>query len=193
MARPRGFDEDTVLDQAFEQFRRTGFHGTSVDDLSRATGLSKGSLYGAFGDKRALHQRVLDDYCGRIVDATREQLDGPVGPVLRRLRDWLTPAVGPDPVGCLLAKATSELANEDPDVAARSRAAHGALLAAVADAVRAARESGEVRADVDPDAAAAMLLAVQRGLEALGRGGVDARTLALAADAAIDAVAVPRG
>lgn len=189
MARPRGFDEHTVLDQVFEQFRRTGFHGTSVDDLSRATGLSKGSLYGAFGDKRALHQRVLDDYCVRIVDATLGQLDGSEGAVLPRLRKWLTPAGGPDRLGCLLAKATSELASEDVDVAARSNATHEALLAALVDAIVRAQDAGEVRADADPDAAAAMLLAVQRGLETLGRGGADASTLARAADAAVATIA----
>ena len=43
-------------------FNETGYHGTSVEDLSRATGLSKGSLYGAFGDKHGLFLRALDEY-----------------------------------------------------------------------------------------------------------------------------------
>lgn len=63
MGRPRKFDEREVVVAARRQFNETGFHGTSVDELSRATGLSKGSLYGAFGDKEGLFRRVFDDYC----------------------------------------------------------------------------------------------------------------------------------
>ncbi len=59
MGRPRKFSEQDVLATVRRQFNETGYHGTSVDDLSRATGLSKGSLYGAFGDKEALFQRIF--------------------------------------------------------------------------------------------------------------------------------------
>ena len=75
MARPRKFDEGAVVGAAREQFWDGGYAATSVDDLTAATGLGKGSLYGAFGDKHALFLRALDDYC---VDAT--------GRVLAQLR-----------------------------------------------------------------------------------------------------------
>ncbi|MDE2509836.1 MAG: helix-turn-helix transcriptional regulator, partial [Elusimicrobia bacterium] len=55
MGRPRSFDADVVLDQAVEAFRVRGFDGTSVEDLEKATGLRRASLYGAYGDKRALY------------------------------------------------------------------------------------------------------------------------------------------
>ncbi|MDI5904921.1 helix-turn-helix domain-containing protein, partial [Streptomyces sp. 12257] len=48
MARPRSFDPDHVLHAAERQFRTTGYNGTSVDDISAATGLGRGSLYAAF-------------------------------------------------------------------------------------------------------------------------------------------------
>jgi AcrR family transcriptional regulator len=54
-ARPRGFDETTVLRRARDRFWSTGFAGASVDQIAAATGLGKGSLYGAFGDKRQLY------------------------------------------------------------------------------------------------------------------------------------------
>ena len=54
MARPRSFDPDQALDLARDVFWQNGFHGTSLDDITAATGLAKPSLYAAFGDKNAL-------------------------------------------------------------------------------------------------------------------------------------------
>jgi len=54
MARPRSFDPDEALDLARDVFWRKGFQGTSLDDITAATGLAKPSLYAAFGDKNAL-------------------------------------------------------------------------------------------------------------------------------------------
>ena len=59
MARPRAFDEHVVLSQARTLFANQGYNGTSVDDLVKATGLLRGSLYKAFGSKRNLFELVL--------------------------------------------------------------------------------------------------------------------------------------
>ena len=54
MGRNRTFDEDGVVERCAEVFRRTGYEGSSIDDLVAATGLHRGSLYSAFGSKRGL-------------------------------------------------------------------------------------------------------------------------------------------
>ena len=54
MARPRGFDEKQVLNAVRDQFWNAGYAATSLEDLMRVSGLGKGSLYAAFGDKRRL-------------------------------------------------------------------------------------------------------------------------------------------
>lgn len=59
MGRTRSFDEDDVVAAAATSFLATGYEGTSVDDLVRATGLHRGSLYGAFGSKRGLFVAAL--------------------------------------------------------------------------------------------------------------------------------------
>ena len=53
MARPRSFDRDHVLHAAERQFRASGYNGPSVDDISAATGLGRGSLYAAFDGARS--------------------------------------------------------------------------------------------------------------------------------------------
>ena len=52
MARPREFDYDDVVEQAMYLFWRQGYQNTSIDDVESATGLTKGSLYKAFKNKR---------------------------------------------------------------------------------------------------------------------------------------------
>ena len=76
MARPRTFDEETVIEAALGQFRTTGYSGTSLDDLVKATGLAKASIYNAFGDKHTLYIRAFESYCSAVVDTLSEELDG---------------------------------------------------------------------------------------------------------------------
>lgn len=62
MARPREFDEATVLDAAIERFWQRGYEATSVRDLADEMNIAGASLYNAFGDKRLLYERALNRY-----------------------------------------------------------------------------------------------------------------------------------
>jgi len=185
MARPRKFDEADVLDTARQRFTQTGYHGTSVDDLSRATGLSKGSLYGAFGDKQALFQRVFDDYCAGSDAMATARIDGPEDEALIRLRAWLHSPEVTNPYGCLLAKGTAELASENDAVAARSLAAYETLLDSCRRLVEQAQRAGLVDPEADAEALGGLVVTTHRGLEALAKAGVDPATRNRIADAAI--------
>lgn len=73
MGRNRTFDEAEVIAQCATAFRSTGYEGTSIDDLVRASGLHRGSLYKAFGSKRGLFILALRQSSNRNVkrdDAT---------------------------------------------------------------------------------------------------------------------------
>ena len=191
MGRPRKFDEHDVLVAVRRQFNETGYHGTSVEDLSRATGLSKGSLYGAFGDKDALFRRVFEEYCENSDESAAARVEGPEEQALDRLRAWLAAPEGcPDRRGCLLAKTTAELAWEDDAIAARSLAAYETLLDSCRRLVEQAQHAGLVNPAADAEALAGLILATHRGLEALAKAGVDTETLNRIADAAIDNIAL---
>jgi AcrR family transcriptional regulator len=60
--RPREFDEDEVLRAALRVFWEKGYESTSLSDLLAAMGLTKSSLYKAFGSKEALFWRVVERY-----------------------------------------------------------------------------------------------------------------------------------
>ena len=74
MARPRAFDEKTVLDKTRKLFASQGYNGTSIDDIVKATGLLRGSLYKAFGSKRNLFEMVLAEVVADF-ENTSENLD----------------------------------------------------------------------------------------------------------------------
>src|SRR3977135_3598695 len=132
MGRPRSFDQDQVLRAVRDQFWSTGYAGTSMDDILAATGLGKGSLYGAFGDKHRLFVRVFDDYCTAVTEAVRRALEGPDDGAYERLRAHVLAAAEATASdvclrGCLLAKGSAELAAQDPAVAARASQTFQAL------------------------------------------------------------------
>lgn len=62
MGRPREFDIDQALDLALHLFWRKGYEGASIADLTEAMGITKPSLYAAFGNKEDLFRKALDRY-----------------------------------------------------------------------------------------------------------------------------------
>lgn len=192
MARPRKFDEQTVVRAARDQFWRTGYTATSLDDLMAATGLGRASIYAAFGDKHALFVRAFADYCGEAVAGVRSMLDGSGRAYDRLVALIRAQAAGViadvDLQGCLLAKGTAELAGTDTEVAALARHAFEELREALTSAVAQAQAEGDLRADADPQRVAGLLLVTLRGMEAVGKAGADATMLRDTAEDAISAL-----
>ena len=191
MARPRGFDETTVLERARDRFWSTGFAGTSIDEVAAATGLGKGSLYGAFGDKRQLYFRVFDRYCTEIAETTRRMLSGPDDGAYARLRAYLlavADATARDTgrLGCLLANGTAELAGQDPAVTDRARRTFEALEDALVECIQQAQRHRDIDPAADARRHGKLLLAVLRGIEALGKASIDEQSLRSIAEAAIE-------
>ncbi|TKA06407.1 TetR/AcrR family transcriptional regulator [Actinacidiphila oryziradicis] len=181
MARPRAFDEKQVLNAVREQFWDAGYAATSLQDLMRVSGLGKGSLYAAFGDKRQLFLRALHSYTDdshgylrkalaeapRAVDALRMLLEAPIddptGAGTRR--------------GCLMANSTCELGKADPEVLAHAHRTYETSTTLIGDCVARAQREGDLPAGADPIALARALLAAQQGIVFMGRTGLDTATL----------------
>src|SRR6202167_1789734 len=62
MGRPREFDTDAALEKAMRLFWTKGYEGTSVADLTETLGISRPSLYAAFGDKQSMFRAALERY-----------------------------------------------------------------------------------------------------------------------------------
>jgi len=191
MARPREFDEQSVLRAAQDVFRRHGYGGATVSDLTEATGLGKSSLYGAYASKHGLYLAALDEYGDRNVETLRRDLDGD-GAAITNLRSILLEvaraSTGPLP-SCLLNGAATELSDHDAAVGGRVTSAFCDLATLLADAVRAAQDQGDIDPEADADAVADALLAISRGIDVLGHGGLRRERLERAVDATLAAFA----
>src|SRR5258707_12979870 len=79
------FDEHVALQKATELFWTKGYNGTSMDELTKATGLSRSSIYNTFGGKHALFMRCLRFY---LDDQQRQLLElaDQVKSVMERIR-----------------------------------------------------------------------------------------------------------
>ncbi|MBB2900872.1 AcrR family transcriptional regulator [Kineococcus radiotolerans] len=197
MGRPREFDEDGVLTAAREQFWSTGFAGTSMETIAAATGLGKGSLYGAFGGKRELFHRVFDDYCTAAVGSAAHRLDGDDEQAFERLTtyflDHARTSAEPGHRACLLAKGAAELAEHDEVVSARSLAAFEELRRTFTAVLEACQRNGDVDPGADAPRLAGLLLTVHRGIEAVGEAGARESVLREGAQAALDGLPRPPG
>ena len=75
--RPRGFDREAALHEAMLLFWKQGFDGTSYTDLTKATGMSKPTLYANFGDKVELFRRAMVAYAEQATTVYEEALNQP--------------------------------------------------------------------------------------------------------------------
>ena len=152
--RPRSFDTDRVLGQVRNAFWRYGYSGTSMDQLSAATGLHKPSLYGAFGDKRELfiksYRRYREDARAAMGKIFRDEL-----PIRRRLERIYAVALDiylsgdSGPRGCFTVMTAASEAVNDPDIRAMVMEGFVELDKAFAACFRAAKEKGELPESAD--------------------------------------------
>lgn len=118
MARPREFDEATVLEAAMHCFWAQGYEATSVRDLAAQMGITGASLYNAFGDKRSLYRRSLAYYLAQSVRdrvARFERLEP--FPAIRAFFDEVVGRSVNDKQrrGCMLVNSALELAPYDAE------------------------------------------------------------------------------
>ena len=187
MPRPRTFDENDVIAAARDEFWSRGYAATSVDDLTSATGLGKGSLYGAFGDKHGLFLRALDDYIGTSLDSVRGQLRDPTHSAYDRLTRHIraqAKAIAADKMrrGCMMAKSAAELSATDDTVERAVENAYATWATELADCIKEAQRDGDIDKRQKPQALAMTVLAFMRGQEALHKGGAKPAQLKASAE-----------
>lgn len=204
MGRPRSFDRDHVLHAAERQFRTTGYNGTSVDDISAATGLGRGSLYAAFDDKHGVLLQTMAGYFARLGELAPKALAGPDDGASERLHGYLLRAVRGVPLAddvppapdraaaaCFAAKMALEIGASDAEVQRLASECFSVVVTAVAECVRAAQRNGDIDPNADPDDLAYLLLTVIRGIDVVGASGQSSARLTSIAESAF--ALLPRG
>jgi TetR/AcrR family transcriptional repressor of nem operon len=171
MARPREFDETRVKEALMKVFWEKGYEATSMQDLVDATGLLKGSLYGAFGDKQALYMIALAHYDLTRIQAGIDMLLGEASAAVKiaQLFDSVIESAksGVFAGGCLLCNASIEMAPVDSAVEKSVKTTIRRFKAAIRSAI----ESAVGQSD-DVEAMSSSILAAYFGTRVLAKAGV---------------------
>jgi AcrR family transcriptional regulator len=191
--RPRAYDPERALAQAMSAFWDAGFAATSLDDLSVATGMNRPSLYGAFGDKRALYLKAIEGYSDLAQAAMQTAL-----PYDRPLRDALSLLYGRALAlylsgehgarGCLLTGTAATEAVMDPDIRHAARDALEKIDGAFEARFRFARKHGDLPRSADPAALAKLASAVLHTLSLRARTGAPRPALAAISASGVDLI-----
>jgi AcrR family transcriptional regulator len=174
--RPRTYDPTVAIQQAIEAFWKTGYSGTSLDDLSAATGMNRPSLYAAFGDKQALYLKALDHYWGLGFAAMDEKLayDKPVADALMQVYDGALALYFSGkgrPRGCFAIGTATAEAVEDPRIRTALNDGLKALDAKFEARIRQALEDGDIRSAADPTFLAMLASATLHTIAIRARAG----------------------
>lgn len=151
MARPSVRPQ--LVEAALDQFHVRGFHNCSVDDITKAAGVPKGSFYNHFASKDALAVEALQQYQRRSIWRTTD--DGELPPLARlrhrfeAMRDIMTERDYTR--GCLIGNMGTELADLNPAVRVEVQASLAFRSGATTDLLREAQRRGELAAHHDPD------------------------------------------
>jgi AcrR family transcriptional regulator len=178
--RPREFSTDDALTAALRVFWSKGYEGASMTDLTEAMGITRPSLYAAFGNKESLFRQALDLYEREKLAYVSAALEAPTarGVAERLLRGALELQIsGEDPRGCLGVISSVACGTEAEGIKAEVLKRRQSSDAALRARMRRAKEEGDFPPHVDPDAMVSYLGAVLQGLSV--QGGADATPEAL--------------
>ncbi len=181
MARPREFDADAALERAMQAFWAKGYKAASLDALCAATGLSRSSLYAAFGGKRALLHLSLERYQEQGAVRITAALARP-GPVRKVIAGFVSELIdriieGPGRRGCFIGNCAAELARGDRATAVRVRRGLERIEGIFREALARARARGEIAATADVDSLARFLVSGIQGLRLVGKVNPDRAVL----------------
>jgi TetR/AcrR family transcriptional regulator, transcriptional repressor for nem operon len=191
MARPREFDRHEALKQALAVFWKKGYEATSTDDLVRAMGIGRQSMYDTFGDKHLLYLEALRLYEANSGAELFKRIYENPSPFVAICDYILSIADGTSAErarGCFFVNATNELAPSDPDVAAAIRASSVRCEAAFERILKEAKQRGEVARFVDQRVAARFLFSTIRGLRVSAKAGVEPEDLRAIATMALSSL-----
>nr|WP_314576587.1 TetR/AcrR family transcriptional regulator [uncultured Pseudomonas sp.] len=188
LGRPRQFNLKDAARDAMNVFWERGYEGASLPDLIQGTGLSRGSLYKAFGDKKGLLLAALDIYMSEGLKTTADILSQPgaVKDAVRQslMRHAYACAGEAGKRGCLVVAMTSELAAHDADIAQLTGRMFRRTQQLYASAIIRGQAAGEFK-DGDEQAKARFLVGHIQGMRVLGKTGVSEADMIALVDTAL--------
>lgn len=186
--RPREFDIDKAIERAMVLFWRKGYEGTSLTDLTQALGLTRPSLYAAFGSKEGLFRKALERYVDVPSRYVTEALKATTAHEVaeRLLEGAIVLNTDPRHPGCLMVgnarPCGTEMDKVRQDVAARLLDGERAIAARF----RKAKADGDLPPDCDAADLARYVRSVIYGIAVQAASGATRTQLRKVARVALD-------
>lgn len=166
--RPREFCVDHALTEALRVFWQKGYEGASLTDLTEAMGITRPSLYAAFGNKESLFRKALDLYEREKLAYIGQALEQPTARKVAEfmMRGAVENATGGDggTHGCLRVTAAAACGDGADfircEIMERTKSGKDALVARF----KRAQDEGDLRADLDPEGITRVLIAYLQGI-----------------------------
>ncbi len=158
-----------ILEAAFIEMYRNGFQGMRLDEVTAASELTKGALYHHFPNKRALGYAVVEEVIRPMMESIwvqpLQQASDPLQGLLAVIENM--PEAKPSEMmlqyGCPLNNLAQEMSPLDEGFRRRLDQVFNIWRQVISDALRAARDKGIIRADIDCDETATFVMAALEG------------------------------
>ncbi|CUS43165.1 MAG: TetR/AcrR family transcriptional regulator [Pseudomonadota bacterium] len=178
--RPREFCVEEALASALRVFWTRGYEGASMAELTTEMGITKPSLYAAFGNKEALFHKALDLYEREKLAYMRSALDAPTarGVAERLLHGALELQMNTcDPCGCLGVISVSACGVEAESIKAEVVKRRASSEAALIARFERAKAEGDLPDTIEPVALVRYLFALLQGLSVQAGSGATCQEL----------------
>jgi len=188
IGRPRGFDVEQALERAMVVFWERGYEGASLTDLTGAMGITRTSMYAAFGNKEQLFRKAVELYTGGPASYGLRALEEPTAKAVATafLNGTVQATTRPDcPSGCLGVQgslASGDLGQPARDVLTAWR--NDARLH-LEERFRRAIDEGDLPRDADAGRLARYVMAVSFGMAVQAASGTSRDDLQAVADTAL--------
>jgi TetR/AcrR family transcriptional repressor of nem operon len=192
MVRTRQFDRSAVLASVVELFSSKGYSETSMDDIVKASGISRYGIYGTFGNKRELFEQALERYADNMGRQSFLRLLEPDASLkhIRAVFDERIEHMCSSRAnrGCMLCHTAMELAPHDPEIKDVMQKFLKRMSKAFSIGLENAKGKGDLKASLDSDEAGDFLTGALLGLSVLARSGFPRKTLKKYVDTTIDSI-----
>ena len=185
MSRPQEFDMQEVVASAMAVYWERGMHRASVDDILKATGLARSSLYNSFGNKECLFAEAVRLYVDNQV-ARFERLAAAETFALM-LKQLFQGPVGDnfEGRGCLLGNCASSLMPDEAEHQKMIREGFERIFSTLEKRIARAQAEGELNPSIDSNAAAILICSTLSGMRLFRKTGMSSSKLRKAADLAV--------
>lgn len=171
--RTKEFDEEKISEAAMKVFWKLGYADTSIEEIVQSTGLGRGSLYNAYGNKHSLYKNALEYYYK--ITASNIELLSKEGHTKDLIHQLLIKIIkeeleDSDNLGCMVANASLEMARHDKDIANLVSKNLKRLENAILKLIVKGQKKSEINSYLNPSSLASFYVNTIQGMRVVSKG-----------------------